>query len=365
MLSFFTVLKILVFYSSVFQLTHGQVIVTEKSLVSPQNIKIRSNDYIHSCLVMTGVVPDIDSSGHFLRKLETLLASVLLLSHGVPIHLMILTDPQSLDFIHDSVQKSYYKSLMDRCLLVTEQNKKLKNKLPKLAMEFVSYSSITDHFSTEISAMKLNFNNWNLEYNVSGLDGDGQTVSIGWKMPNRYDKDIFYLTPFYHLVFPIDKIIIMDVDVKFKRSLEFLYRQFVNFSPTALYSFAPDLTPHYFSLTQNWRKENSGSKIGLVGPKQGKNTGVGLFNLARMRRNEHFNSYFTPAKLQNLVTKYSFIGALGHQDWWNILSWENEEFIHHLPCNFNVQVETEFRTGPWLQIFDDYHDCPGPIYIMH
>jgi len=330
-------------------------------LVSPQNIKIRSNDYIHYCLVLSGV----ESSQYFLSRLETLLSSVLLLSHGLPIHLIILTDSHSVDLILASIQSSYYQSLLDRCLLVREHQDKLKLKIPKLAVEFVNYQTIIDQFSTEIRAMKQHFNNWDLEYNVTGVDGEGETASVGWRMPSRYDKDIFYLTPFYHLVFPLDKIIITDVDVIFKRSLEFLYRQFLNFSSSSLYSLAPDLTPHYFTLTQTWRKDNPDSKVGLVGDKQGKNTGVGLLHLSRMRNNEEFNKYLTPEELQRLTTKYSFTGALGHQDWWNLVSWEREEFIHNLPCNFNVQVETEYRTGPWLEIFDKFHQCQGSIYILH
>ena len=47
-------------------------------------------------------------------------------------------------------------------------------------------------------------------------DGDGKSVSVGFQIPPRYDKDIFYLTPFYHEVFAVEKMIFSDVDVAFK-----------------------------------------------------------------------------------------------------------------------------------------------------
>ena len=51
---------------------------------------------------------------------------------------------------------------------------------------------------------------------TSGSDGSGTSVSVGYYMPSRYDQDIFYLTPFYHAVFPVEKMILSDVDVAFK-----------------------------------------------------------------------------------------------------------------------------------------------------
>eukprot|EP00090_Calanus_glacialis_P003365 TRINITY_DN12492_c0_g1_i1.p1 TRINITY_DN12492_c0_g1~~TRINITY_DN12492_c0_g1_i1.p1 ORF type:complete len:205 (-),score=57.65 TRINITY_DN12492_c0_g1_i1:84-650(-) len=184
-------------------------------------------------------------------------------------------------------------------------------------------------------------------------------------MPSRYDKDIFYLTPFYHAVFPLQKMIFSDVDVVFKISLESLYAKFSTFSEDNLYSFAPDLTPHYFTLTQDWRTANPSSPIGTPGPQQGLNTGVGLLHLSRMRASQQLNDNLLPEMMDRLADRLVFVGALGHQDWWNLVSWASPEMISHLPCNYNVQVETEYRQGPWLQTFDLFHECPGNIKILH
>ena len=48
----------------------------------------------------------------------------------------------------------------------------------------------------------------------------------------------------------MEKLIISDVDIVYRTSLESLYRQFSEFSPEQLFSFAPDLSPHYHSMTQ-------------------------------------------------------------------------------------------------------------------
>ena len=37
---------------------------------------------------------------------------------------------------------------------------------------------------------------------------------------------MFYLSPFYHLVFPLTHLIVMDTDTELKFNVELLYKQF-------------------------------------------------------------------------------------------------------------------------------------------
>ena len=30
------------------------------------------------------------------------------------------------------------------------------------------------------------------------------------------------------------------------------------------------------------------------------------------------------------------------QDWWNLVIWEQDQLVHHLACNYNVQVTDGF-----------------------
>ena len=46
------------------------------------------------------------------------------------------------------------------------------------------------------------------------------------KLCFRYKYDMFYLSPFYHLVFPLTHLIVMDTDTELKFNVELLYKQF-------------------------------------------------------------------------------------------------------------------------------------------
>ena len=111
-------------------------------------------------------------------------------------------------------------------------------------------------------------------------------------------------------------------------------------------------------LLQAHRASVAGSEVGEAGREQGLNTGVGLLHLARMRQQPLLHQYRQPAGIAALAARYSgraasrsvycvlcnicvrfhFRGALGHQDWWNLVSWSEPTWRHHLPCNYNMQV---------------------------
>ena len=58
-------------------------------------------------------------------------------------------------------------------------------------------------------------------------------------------QDLFYVSPFYHLVFPFDKFIVLDADTEFKRSPELLYEEFNKFEPEQLFGVAKDMSHNY------------------------------------------------------------------------------------------------------------------------
>ena len=201
------------------------------SLIPPWDLRLTTPDHIHYCLLMSNVTTAAEPTGHFLAKLGRLLESILLLSRGIPLHLIFLTEEESIGSIQQQVEVFYAIAVMDRMLKTEEQEKKMKYKIPRVEVEFVNHKDITDKFEESIAGMKKHFNNWNREYavkgkafddaqdiidHVAGNDGSGKPVSVEFKMPSRYDTDIFYLTPFYHAVFPLQKMIFSYVDVVFK-----------------------------------------------------------------------------------------------------------------------------------------------------
>ena len=69
----------------------------------------------------------------------------------------------------------------------------------------------------------------------------------------KYDKDLFYLAPFYHLVFPFDKFMVVDADIEFQYGVDNLYNTFDNYGAEQMYSFAPDLSPFYRTMLYQYR----------------------------------------------------------------------------------------------------------------
>ena len=53
----------------------------------------------------------------------------------------------------------------------------------------------------------------------------------------RYKYDMFYLSPFYHLVFPLTHLIVMDTDTELKFNVELLYKQFSRFKEFFFFYF--------------------------------------------------------------------------------------------------------------------------------
>ena len=76
------------------------------------------------------------------------------------------------------MESSYAKATMDRLLKVDEQERKIKYKIPKLEVEFVSHKDITDKFAESIDGMKKHFNNWDREYAVKGKNNDSSEDNI-------------------------------------------------------------------------------------------------------------------------------------------------------------------------------------------
>ena len=138
------------------------------TIIPPWDIRLTTPDHIHYCLLMSNVTHSAEPTGHFIRKLGRLLESILLLSRGIPLHLIFLTEHDSIDTIQHRVELSYSKVLMDRLLKREEQTKKIKYKIPRVEVEFVNHKDITDKFEESIAGMKKHFNNWDREYQVKG-----------------------------------------------------------------------------------------------------------------------------------------------------------------------------------------------------
>ena len=68
------------------------------------------------------------------------------------------------------------------------------------------------------------------------------------KEAKKYRDDLFLIAITYHRVFPFDRFIMLDVDLKFKIDVAELYEQFGIFeheNEETLAAVGRDLSPHY------------------------------------------------------------------------------------------------------------------------
>ncbi|OQR75516.1 xyloside xylosyltransferase 1-like, partial [Tropilaelaps mercedesae] len=184
----------------------------------------------------------------------------------------------------------------------------------------------------------------------------------------RYNDDIFFMTPFFHRVFAgkLQRAIFLDADLQFRADIADLWAKFAEFTKDNLIGIAPDLQPHYRAEFSLYRRNHSGTDVGLPRPgKQGFNTGVMLMDFGRMSNSKRYNNLLVKKSLLELTQKYEFYGYLGHQDFFTILGIEYPEMFYLLDCTWNRQLDTSWKVHYNLKIFELYHRCPGPIRIYH
>ena len=72
-------------------------------------------------------------------------------------------------------------------------------------------------------------------------------------------QDLFYVSPFYHLVLPLDKLIVLDADIEFKSSPELLHAQFSRFVAGQVAGVAKEMSQLYRLLLIRHRSANTAS----------------------------------------------------------------------------------------------------------
>lgn len=95
---------------------------------------------------------------------------------------------------------------------------------------------------------------------------------------------------------------------------------------------------------------------------QGLNSGIVLFHLERMRRSSAYNSLLEESTLHNLCEKYEFVGSLGDQDFFTLMSMEHPDWVYPLDCSWNVQLDLQYSHLP---LFSVYHNCSSEAKIHH
>ena len=229
-------------------------------------------------------------SGHYKAhnlkyQFVTLLRSILQKNQSKKdLHFVLLTDPKSVPYLAKILQKFIWRDT---------------GKSPiKVTYDFVDTLSITKKYIKAISEIRPLFTSFAKE-------------------AKKYTDDLFLMGPFYHRVFPYEKMIFLDADLKFRIDVSELHDLFQDFDSKQVIGVAVDLAAHYRIAFRHFRKQNPDTKVGEPGRLQGFNTGVALYHLENMRQSQLYNKYVNPVDgfeaVKSLADKYQYSSHLGDQ----------------------------------------------------
>ena len=131
---------------------------------------------------------------------------------------IFITDEESVPIIKNVVKGQIGKYLSESVIQnpdIRYKNAKDDNNFQRLKVEFVDIDAIIANHKPEIDMMKKYFGHHFPPGTVfTPINGSGPDL-----VPVRkYQLDLFYIAPFYHLEFPSDleKIILIDIDLEFR-----------------------------------------------------------------------------------------------------------------------------------------------------
>ncbi|XP_049786029.1 xyloside xylosyltransferase 1 [Schistocerca cancellata] len=271
----------------------------------------------------------VQSNYQMKMKFKTFLLSMLEHS-SVRINLHVITDSSSRSSGEDVIHS------------VQNTNKKY------FTVSYYDIDEATDRVSDIVAAMQPHFSS----------------------QPGSYYSDaLFFLSLGLHRIAEQqERAIMFDIDTKFLADVADLFREFDSFGRKTVLGMAPELTPVYHHVLHSYRRKHKGTLFGdppSRGGFPGVNSGVVLLHLKKMRNSEEYHRLLQPQSVTQLASKYNFKGHLGDQDFVTLLAWERPEFVKILPCNWNRQLCTWWRDHGYRDVFDQFFECSGPIYLYH
>ena len=155
--------------------------------------------------------------------------------------------------------------------------------------------------------------------------------------------------PLLHWVMPKDvrKLILLDTDVIVVRDIARLYAQFGAFG-TAVVAIANEQSLLY-QRGSNWKME-------------GKNGGVQLLDLQRMRRSSSYARALDRVASGEDGRRIGYLGDQTLYSWMSVNGSGAQHIFHVLPCGWNRQIGTHMAgwKGFWAA-----HACDAPCHLLH
>lgn len=184
-----------------------------------------------------------------------------------------------------------------------------------------------------------------------------------------YRDALFFFSLFLHRLLPgLERIMLMDIDIKVKGDIAELYSHFERFSPTNVMGMSLEQSPVYLHLLSLYRRSNPKTSLGSPpgqGGFPGYNSGIVLVDIERLRNSKIISRYLSRSTLTEKTKQYSFQGHLGDQDLYTLIAFDHPELFYTLPCGWNRQLCEWWRGHGYQTVFDQYFNCTGELKIIH
>ncbi|XP_046400222.1 xyloside xylosyltransferase 1-like [Ischnura elegans] len=294
---------------------------------------------VHVVMIVTlpseGGDVSFPSSARFTNMFERCMESLLCQARRIPVHFILLTDRGSEVFFRKIVVK----------IAVS------KSRVP-VFVDAVALADITANVTSSLERLR------------SHLPSTPRT---------KYADPLFHvgpLLPFVPLPGKPNRVLVLDVDLRFRADISQLRDVFEQFGTRQAIAMAPELSPLYSKSFKAHREKFPESKLGLPRPGyQGFNYGVALMDLGRLRSSEYYRDLVIPSSdqettqrkdnaLANLIEKYSFQpSGVGDQDFFTLLAAERPDLFYILDCSWNVQLDLNLKSPENSEEFERYHYC--------
>lgn len=230
-------------------------------------------------------------------------------------------------------------------------------------------SQILQRGSLKASSSLLKVTSYSAE--IVGAKTDlivGQIRKYFMYKPGAYYSDsLFFFSIVMHKIFAIERIIVLDVDLKFRTNVAQLWEHFDRFESHNLIGIAHEQQPVYRHIFHMYRKDHPSTEVGdpLPGGMPGFNSAVLLLDLQRMRNSREYANLLNVTFVENLVAKYKFQGHLGDQDFFTLIGLDHASMFYILPCGWNRQLCQWWKVHGYKDVFQQYHRCTDDIKILH
>lgn len=154
-------------------------------------------------------------------------------------------------------------------------------------------------------------------YDVNKCVGEIEDIVIAMSphfrsKPGTYYSDaLFFLSIGLYRIAPLEqqKVVMIDVDVKFNRDIKELFDEFDGFEEQSLFGLAHELTPVYCHVLYAYRNKNPNTTFGepsFSGGYPGYNSGVMLLHLQRLRDSLEYEQIISSDNVERMAQKYYF-----------------------------------------------------------